>query len=138
MKIYIAARYKKRAELSKAQGAFWPVLDGAWALNLNPNNAGGVVLNGNVSAQNVGDASIKILAFGPVITSGSMNLNTSVQALDITRWMQVRDLTEEMGELYGGNWLGSAIWHLKLRILSEGYSDGVMADYWAVKARLHQ
>ena len=144
--------------VSKAQGAFWPALDGAWMLNLNPHvgsvdapvftisgaafqpvlNALAVDSNGKVGSVEVGAVSITAAVFSPVLSIGSLHLNSSVAPLDITRWMQVRDVTEEMGELYGGNWLGSAIWHLKLRIQNEGYSDGVMADYWAVKARLQQ
>jgi hypothetical protein len=141
--------------MSVTQGAFWPTLE-AWSLNLN-SSSGSLNLNsrGGSLDLNSGIDGIQPLIFNVTdgvlnlnsgiegvqssifsVTTALLNLNSGVGAEDITRWMIVRDLTEET-DVYGGNWLGSGIWQLKERIQREGYSDGVMDDYNRLKSQIY-
>jgi len=69
------------------------------------------------------------------ILKPSPRIEVTVPALDLSRWIAVRELTDELNT-YGGNWLGSAAEHLRKRIATEGYSDGVMAEFQQLKERL--
>jgi hypothetical protein len=141
--------------MSVTQSAFWPTLE-AWSLKLN-SSSGSLNLNssGGSLYLNSGIDGIQPLIFNvtagalnlnsgiggvrpPVfsVSTALLNLNSGVVAEDITRWMIVRDLTEET-DVYGGNWLGSGIWQLKERILREGYTDAVMDDYNRLKSQIH-
>ena len=74
--------------------------------------------------------------FAQVVKSNP-RIEVTVMTLDLSRWIAVRGLTEEM-KVYGGNWLGAAIQHLRGRVVAEGYSDGVMNEFQQIKDRLSQ
>ena len=76
------------------------------------------------------------VVFAKIVTSNP-RLEVTVFAFDPARWMAVWELTEKLNT-YGGNWLGSAAEHLRKRIATEGYSDGVMAEFQQLKERLVQ
>ena len=71
------------------------------------------------------------------IVKTNPRFEVTVLVLDLPRWFEVRELSEEIST-YGGNWLGAAINHLRQRIAREGYSDGVMAEFQQLKERLAQ
>ena len=132
--------------MSVTQGAFWPTLE-AWSLNLNSSSGslnlnsgiGGIqplIFNVSTGVLNLNSGVGAVLPPIFSVSTSLLNLNSGVCAEDITRWMIVRDLTEDT-DVYGGNWLGSGIWQLKERIQREGYSDGVMDDYNRLKSQLH-
>jgi len=70
-----------------------------------------------------------------VVSAQALNFG-SIQIANPDRWLIVKDLIEDT-HCYIGNWLGSAIANLQLKISKEGYSDSVMADYFKIKSQLN-